>query len=135
MQDEQLTHAIIGCAFRVYNELGFGFIESVYETALILELTKNCLRTETQEPVKVYYDTVEVGHFRFDIRVQGRVLVEVKTVGKLHSVHEKQLINYLSATGHDIGLLINFGPSEVEVRRKYRDLRHLRSDFPSPNPF
>lgn len=135
MQDEQLTHAIIGCAFRVYNELGFGFIESVYETALILELTKNCLRTETQEPIKVYYDTVEVGHFVFDIRVQKRVLIEVKSVRTLHTVHEKQLINYLSATGHELGLLINFGPSEVEVRRKYRDLRHLRSDFPSPNPF
>jgi len=96
-----------------------------------LELTKNCLRTETQELVQVFYDTVEVGHFAFDIRVEGRVLIEVKSVQTLHPAHEKQLVNYLSATGHDLGLLINFGPSQVDIRRKYRHLHQLKSDFPS----
>jgi len=119
MQDEALTEAIIGCAFKVHNTLGVGFLEKVYENALHIELVRQNLDVKQQEPIKVHYEGHVVGEYYADLWVENRVIVEVKAVRTLSKQHEVQLVNYLTATGVNTGLLINFGPS-VEVKRKFR---------------
>lgn len=122
MKDKELTKTIIGCAFNVHNALGAGFLEQVYENALRIELTKRGLRVRQQAPIEVHYDGQVVGSYYADLWVEERVIVELKAVQKLAKAHEVQLVNYLSATGVDTGLLLNFGPS-VEVKRKFREYR------------
>ena len=117
MQDEALTKAIIGCAFKVHNTLGAGFLEKVYENALFIELQNHNLNVRQQAPVTVVYEGQVVGEYYADLLVEGRIIVELKAAETLHKRHETQLVNYLTATGLDIGLLLNFGPS-VEVKRK-----------------
>lgn len=120
MQDEELTGAIIGCAIRVHRTLGPGFLESVYERAFTHELTKAGLHVACQEPLRVFYDGLVVGEFTIDLRVEGRILIELKAVQSLTTTHEVQLVNYLTATQNDIGLLINFGASSLQFKRKHR---------------
>jgi GxxExxY protein len=122
MQDQELTKTIIGCAFKVHNALGPGFLEKVYENALAHELRKRGLRVAQQAPIEVTYDGVLVGDFYADLWVDARVIVELKAVQALHKRHEVQLVNYLTATGVDTGLLLNFG-SSVEVKRKFRQYK------------
>lgn len=122
MENKTLTEKIIGCAYRVYNQLGFGFLESVYEKSLLIELSKSGLNGEAQIPVKVHYDGQIVGDFVADIVVDGNIILELKSVKNLVKAHEVQLVNYLKATGIQTGLLINFGETGVEVKRKYKDL-------------
>jgi len=122
-QEKELTATIIGCAYKVYKKLGFGFLESVYENALIIEMTKAGLKSESQKAIDVYYDSQIVGHFIADIFVEGKVIVELKSVTTLSKGHEVQLVNYLTATGINIGLLINFGEEKVEVHRKIKSLK------------
>lgn len=122
MQDEELTQTIIGCAYRVYNTLGFGFLESVYEKSLLIELQKQGLQAESQRPVSVYYDGLSVGDFVADVLVHEKIILELKSVKQLNKAHEVQLVNYLTATGIELGLLLNFGPVKVEVKRKRRIL-------------
>jgi GxxExxY protein len=124
MEYEDITHKIIGAAYQVYNQLCFGFLESVYKRAMIIELTKNKLRVEAEKPLKVYYDKQVVGDFYIDLFVEDAVIVELKSVQNLAKEHEVQLVNYLNGLKKDIGLLINFGPSGVEVKRKYRRHAH-----------
>jgi GxxExxY protein len=124
MKHEELTHKIIGCAYNVFNQLGFGFLESIYQKAMIIELSKNGLNYEAEKPLKVYYDNQVVGDYFIDLYVEETVIVELKSVESITKQHEVQLVNYLSGTKKDIGLLINFGLSGVEVKRKYR----LRQD-------
>jgi len=123
MQDEAVTEKIIGCAMRVHQALGPGFLESVYENALAHELRKEGLEVERQLPIGVMYDGVPVGDFIADMRVSGRVLVENKAVMSLAVAHEVQLVNYLTATGHEIGLLLNFGAASLQFKRKHRTYR------------
>jgi len=120
MKHEELTHKIIGCAYNVFNELGFGFLESIYKKAMIIELAKNKLKVEAEKPLKVYYDNQIVGDFFIDLYVEDKVIVELKSVQNLVKEHEVQLVNYLQGLQKDIGLLINFGPSGVDVKRKFR---------------
>jgi len=120
MEYEDLTHKIIGAAYNVFNQLGFGFLESVYKKAMLIELTKNNLKVEAEKSLRVYYDNQIVGDFYIDLYVEDKVVVELKSVETLVKQHEVQLVNYLNALKKDIGLLINFGPSGVEVKRKYR---------------
>ena len=120
MKHEELTHKIIGCAYKVYNELGFGFLESVYKKAMIIELTKNNIKVEDEKFLRVYYDNHIVGEFSADLFVEDTVIVELKLVETLAKQHEVQLVNYLNGLKKDIGLLINFGLSGVDVKRKYR---------------
>ena len=122
MEYGDLTEKIIGCAFRVYGAMGFGFLESVYEKCLAIELSKEGLTIETQKPILVFYCDQVVGEFRVDLMVAGTVLVELKSVRTLTQAHGVQLVNYLSATKQNVGLLINFGQSRVEVKRKLRTL-------------
>jgi len=118
MEVDELTERIIGCAFRVHNELGSGFLEKVYENALALELTESGLLVQQQPPVPVFYRGRMVGDYVADLIVEGRVVVEVKAVKSVAAEHEVQLVNYLNATGIQDGLLINFGTS-VQVNRKF----------------
>ncbi len=122
MQHQDVTEKIIGCAYRVYNALGFGFLESVYENALLIELGKTDLEVEQQAPITVTYDDTIVGEFMADLVVEDCVIVELKSVRQLVKAHEAQLVNYLVATGNPVGLLINFGEKGVDVRRKVREL-------------
>jgi GxxExxY protein len=118
-QDElnQVTERIIGSAYTVANALGSGFLEKVYENALVHELKKAGLQTEQQASVQVTYDGTVVGDYVADILVEKLVLVELKAVRALDDVHLAQCLNYLKATGLSICLLINFGTPRVEVKR------------------
>ncbi len=120
-----LTGQIIGCAFKVYNQLGFGFLESVYEKCLLIELEKANIRGECQMPITVYYENQIAGIFKPDILVDRKVIVELKSVQQLVPAHEVQLVNYLKATNCEVGLLINFGSQKVEIRKKFKDFTPL----------
>ncbi|MDD5540512.1 MAG: GxxExxY protein [Candidatus Marinimicrobia bacterium] len=122
-EEKELTATIIGCAYKVYKKLGFGFLESVYEHALIIEMKKAGLKPESQKAVDVYYDNQIVGHFIADLFVEEHIIVALKSVANLSKSHEVQLVNYLTATGINIGLLINFGEEKVEIKRKIRSLK------------
>ena len=115
-----LTERIIGAFFAVYNELGYGFSEKVYENALVLELRKLGLEVEQQKQVVVHYHGQVVGEYLADVVVNGVVIVELKAVRQLSKEHEAQLLNYLKATTIEVGLLLNFGP-KAEFRRKVYD--------------
>ncbi len=119
METRQLTEMIIGAAFRVHKALGFGFLEKVYENALCLELAELGLKARQQAPIEVWYRGQIVGEYYCDLLVENCVIIEIKAVARLAVEHEVQLVNYLTATGIDDGLLLNFGRT-VEVRHKYR---------------
>lgn len=120
MEHEKLTETIIGCAMKVHRTLGPGFLESVYQKALAHELRKASLTVECEKPIQVTYDGVVVGDFSADMFVEGVVMVENKAVQTLNPAHEVQLVNYLTATGIEIGLLLNFGAERLEFKRKHR---------------
>ena len=122
MKDDDVTEKIIGCAYTVHNKLGPGFIEKVYENALRIELEKLGLRVKQQEPINVTYDGQVVGEYYADLWVNDRVVIELKAAQMLVKRHEVQLVNYLTATNIDCGLLLNFGPS-VQVKRKFRQYK------------
>ena len=111
MKDDDLTQMIIGCAYKVHNALGAGFLEKVYENALRIELEKIGLRVKQQEPINVCYGGQVVGEYFADLWVDERVVIELKAAQSLVTRHEVQLVNLLTATGIDCGLLLNFGPS------------------------
>ena len=121
MEHEELTHKIIGCAYAVYKKLGFGFLESVYRKAMVIELGRAGLYVDEEKLITVYYDDNVVGKFAADLYIEDLIIVELKSVQNMVSEHEVQLVNYLKGTRKDIGLLINFGPSGVEVKRKYKE--------------
>ena len=125
MEQEALTEKIIGCAYRVYNKMGFGFLESVYEKCLMIELKKAGLIAESQVPINVEYDGESVGEFVADILVEDVVILELKSVKRIIRAHEIQVVNYLTATHKEIGLILNFSETKVEVKRKVRDLTRL----------
>jgi GxxExxY protein len=119
MDINSLTEKVIGCAYRVHNELGTGYLEKVYENAICIELAEAGLAAKQQVPIPVYYHQQLVGDYIADVLVADRLIVELKAIRTLAKEHEVQLVNYLTATGIDDGLLINFGES-VEVKRKFR---------------
>jgi len=123
MEYQDLTEKIIGCAYRVYNKMGFGFVESVYEKCLLIELHKSDLKAESQKPITVFYENEIVGEFVADIIVNDTIMLELKSVRRIIKAHEVQLVNYLVATGKPIGLILNFGERKVEVKRKVKDLK------------
>lgn len=119
---DTITERIIGCCFKVHQTLGAGFLEKVYENALMIELGKCGLKGQQQVPVSVNYGGCAVGEYYADILVEGQVVRELKANQSLSKEHEIQLVNYLSATGISVGLLINFGRNVV-VKRKFREYR------------
>ena len=122
MEYKELTEKIIGCAYRVYNRMGFGFLESVYEKCMLIELRKADLDAESQKPITVYYENEIVGEFVADIIVNDTIILELKSVRRIIKAHEVQLVNYLVSTGKPVGLILNFGERKVEVKRKIKDL-------------
>lgn len=114
---KELTDKILQCFFEVYNRLGYGFLEKVYENSLMIELKKRGLYAEKQRPVKVYYEEKIVGDYYADIIVNNTIILELKAAECIIEEHELQLINYLKATDKEIGLLLNFG-KKPEFRRK-----------------
>jgi GxxExxY protein len=114
---QELSSKIIGCFYKVYNTLGFGFLEKVYENALKLELRNSGLLVEKQLPIVVYYEDEVVGNYFADLVVERKIIIEIKAVESICEEHELQLINYLKATDYELGLLLNFG-RKPEVRRK-----------------
>ena len=122
MDVNELTYAINGAAFEVNRLLGPGFLEKVYENALLVELKRRGLRAEAQVPVPVSYKSEVVGEYVADIIVEGKVLVELKTVEQLDRIHEAQLLNYLKATGIEVGLLVNFKHAKAEIKRMVLNL-------------
>ena len=122
MQFESITKAIIGSAYQVYNEMGFGFLESVYEKCMVVELRHQGLVVDQQVPIDVTYKNHPVGKFMADLLVENEIIVELKSVRTIARAHEVQLVNYLTATSKDVGLLINFGEQKVEIKRKVRSL-------------
>jgi GxxExxY protein len=117
---KDITELIIQAFYTVYNTLGYGFLEKVYQQALIIELRKLGLEVIPEAPIKVYYNGHVVGEYFADLLVAGLVIVEIKAVRTLAPEHEAQLLNYLKATPYEVGLLLNFGP-EAEIKRKIYD--------------
>ena len=117
LQYGEITEKIIGCAFEVINELGTGFLESVYEKAMAIALEERGFRVQCQQPLQVHFRQRIVGDFYADLVVEGKVIVELKAVKAIAPEHQAQIINYLKATGIEVGLLINFGNPKREYKR------------------
>ena len=114
---KDLNYKIVGAAFEVYKTLGYGFLEKVYEKALLIELKLKGISTESQYPIDVFYKDENVGDYRADILVENKIIVEIKAEKKYNPSHEAQLLNYLKATGMRVGILINFGEKKCEHKR------------------
>jgi len=112
-----VTKRIIGCAFTVSNSLGCGFLEKVYENAMIIELTRQELKVEQQKDLNVYYDNCIVGEYFCDLFVEQEIIVELKTVKSIEEIHQAQLMNYLKACRKRFGLIINFANPKIEIKR------------------
>jgi GxxExxY protein len=117
MKIDKITYEINGAVFEVNRQLGAGFLEKVYENALLIELRERGLTAESQVPINVAYKGRLVGDYFADIVVQNQVILEIKAIESLAKVHEAQLLNYLKATGYKIGLLINFTHPKAVIKR------------------
>jgi len=117
---KELTEKIIKTFYRVYNELGYGFLEKVYENAMMIEFRKEGIACVSQSPIKVFYGGEVIGEYYADILVDSKVIVEIKAAKRLTEENEAQLLNYLKATDIEVGLLLNFG-TKPEVKRKAFD--------------
>ena len=115
----EITEKIIRAFFNVYNKLGFGFLEKVYEHVMVIELCKMGVGVVSQHIIKVFYDGIEVGNYFADLFVEGAVIVEIKAGAGLMEEHEAQLVNYLKATNIEVGLLLNFGEKPTFKRKVF----------------
>ena len=126
MSNQNLTGRIIGCAMKVHTKLGPGYKEEIYQRALAIELTREQIAFEEYKPITVYYDDKIIGEFEADIFVtdpEANLILELKAVLNLLTVHEIQLVNYLVATRTDVGLLLNFGADSLDFRKKFRQVK------------
>jgi GxxExxY protein len=114
---KQLSYEIMAAAFEVHNILGSGFLEKVYEKALLQELLQRGVKTEAQQKLRVLYKGKEIGSYAADLVVDNKIIIELKAVENLSNIHQAQVLNYLKATGFKLGLLINFGKERVEYKR------------------
>ncbi len=132
MKHEELTEKIIGIFYKVYNALGYGFLEKVYENALKIEFRKSGLDFDCQAPIQVLYDGEVIGDYVADFIVDGKVVVEVKANAELGVSDESQLLNYLRCTGLEVGLLLNFG-EKAKFKRKVFETAKKNDNFKRPN--
>ena len=128
MDINDITYQINGAVFEVNRILGHGFLERVYRNALLIELRKRGLKAESEVPIQVQYKGELVGDYFADIVVEDRIILELKSIEKLQPVHEAQLLNYLKATGIQIGLLINFTHPKAEIKRMVFNLSEGRGE-------
>ena len=126
MDVEELIKQVIQCAYNVRMKLSAGFLESVYRNALLIELCDNSLKADKEVPIDVHYNDIVVGEFRADIIVENSVIIELKATQHLLPTHEAQLVNYLTATDIEHGLLINFGSEKIEIKRKYKTYKNTK---------
>jgi GxxExxY protein len=119
LKHQQLTDQIIKAFFKVYNTLGYGFSEKVYQNAMVIELSNRGFAVRPQAPINVYYEGHLVGEYFADVLVNDLVILELKAVGSLAAEHGSQLINYLKATRLEVGLVMNFGPKPEFQRRVF----------------
>lgn len=129
MNINEITYKINGAIFEVNRTLGPGFLEKVYENALIVELKDLGLKVNCQIPIDVYYKGKNVGEYIADLFVEDKVIVELKTVENLTKLHEAQLLNYLKATGVKVGLLVNFQKKKAQIKRMVLDLQAEHDSF------
>ena len=122
MKHAEITEKIIGAFYRVYNTLGYGFLEKVYQNAMVVELQRQGLKAIPFAAIKIHYEGVEVGNYYADILVEDCVIVELKAAEALAKEHHAQILNYMKATGIEVGLFCNFGP-KPEIKRKVFDAR------------
>lgn len=122
-----VTQKIIKAFYQVYNTLGYGFLEKVYENEIIIELKSMGINVEKQKPIKVYYKEQQVGEYYADLIIEDVVIVELKAAESLCEEHEFQLINYLKATDIEVGLLLNFGKSPEIKRKVFSTKKYFRS--------
>lgn len=120
---QELIDVILKQFYRIYNDLGYGFLERVYQNALYFALVEQGLKCETEKPIKVYHDGHVVGDYRADILVEDCVILELKACEELNPAHEAQLINYLKATEIEVGYLLNFGKKAKFSRKVYSNNR------------
>jgi GxxExxY protein len=120
LKHKDISDTVLCCFYAVYNSLGYGFLEKVYENALVHELTKRGIAVVRQHPISVYYDGTAVGEYFADLVVENSIIVEIKAAKCFLAEHEAQILNYLKATKLEVGLLLNFGP-KPEFRRKAFD--------------
>jgi GxxExxY protein len=123
MLHQDITDRIIGAFYSVYNTLGYGFLEKVYENALTVELGNRGLHVLRQAPIKVYYAEQLVGEYFADLLIESTVIAELKAVEMIHPQHKAQLLNYLKATEIEVGLLLNFGPKPEVARQLFTNDR------------
>jgi GxxExxY protein len=114
---KDITSQILSAAFEVHNTLGCGFLEKVYENALLYELKQRGLKVETQKEIKVYYKKTEVGIYLADMIVEKKVIIELKVSEAISNIHEAQLLNYLKASSYEVGLILNFAKTRLEYKR------------------
>ena len=115
-----LSEMAIGCAFRVHNVLGYGFLEKVYENALVHEIGKN-VSVEQQKTIQVVYDGIIVGDYVADILIDSAVILELKATKEIDNIHQAQILNYLKATSLNLGLILNFGQPKLQIKRMVLD--------------
>lgn len=120
---EDLTSLILKTFYEVYNELGFGFLEKVYQNALYNELKNNGFEVESQKQIKVYYKNIEVGEYYADLIVNDKVILELKATEAITEAHEFQLLNYLKSTNIEVGLLLNFGKKPEFCRKVFQNYK------------
>lgn len=130
LKHEKLTGQIIKAFYNAYNELCFGFLEKVYEKALVIELESMRLRVGRQRPLKVYYRSRQVGDYYADLIVAGLVIIELKCAETLCEAHEAQLLNYLKATDIEVGLLLKFGPKPAFRRKIFTNDKKRHRELP-----
>lgn len=114
---KDLSYKIVGLAMEVYNKLGYGFLEKVYENALMILFQREEIQAEQQAPIKVYFDGKVVGDYVADILIENKIIIELKSVEKIINAHKAQVLNYLSATGVHLGIILNFGKEELTFER------------------
>ena len=118
----KISEKIIGCAFTVSNTLGSGFLEKVYQNALVIELLNEGLEVEKEKAITIFYQGKVVGEYFADILVNRQIIIETKAVQSLNEIHQAQLLNYLKETKLPLGLLINFGTPKVQIKRMLNDI-------------
>ncbi|MCW0217638.1 MAG: GxxExxY protein [Prosthecobacter sp.] len=133
---EEITHRIIGMAMEIHRTMGCGYLESVYHNAMVVELSSAGIPFESKKKLDVFYKDVLVGQFEADlvIIVNKMLIIELKAVERLLKVHETQLVNYLTATGIEDGLLLNFGGTSLEIKRKFKTYRPSLTKGPALRP-